>query len=260
MSTDQPPTFQSVFAAIGQKLDADSELKQLFSQALTLFLQATPAQPQPLESPEVLLVEETPSQREDTVPLAVSPPAPRPSLEELAGLVQTFKPVAALSRGAAPSVRPGGPASLVTIQARLRIKRDAIVQAVERSEAKTRGEKVPSTGEWYHDVISQAKALPNCYLWMCQTRHDATTLRKWQKTEACFYAMSKALSMVEECRKMDVGRNFLERAFMILAEAQSMVRCACKEFDFEDADQYDVYLHLLDWSAAQQLYIARLQP
>lgn len=257
MSTDQPPTFQSVFAAIGQKLDADSELKQLFSQALTLFLQETPAQPQPIEPPAVLLVEETPSQLEGTDPLPVSPPAPRPSLEELAGLVQTFKPVAALSRSAAPPVRPGGPAPLVTIQARLKIKRDAIAQAVERSEAKTRGEKVPSTGEWYHDVISQAKALPNCYLWMCQSRHDDTTLQKWKKTAACFYVMSKALFLVEESRKMDVGRSVLERTLMLLAEAQSMVRSACKEFDFEDADQLDVYLHLLDWSAAEQRYITR---
>lgn len=257
MSTDQPPTFQSVFAAIGQKLDADSELKQLFSQALTLFLQETPVQAQSFESPAVLLVEETQNQLEDTEPLPASPPTTRPSLEELAGLVQSFKPVAALTRSAVPSVRIGGPAPLVTIQARLRIKRDAIGQAIERSKAKARGEKVTSTGEWYHEVISQAKGLPNCYLWMCQSRHDATTLQKWQKTEACFYAMSKALSMVEECKRIDVGRNFLERAFMILAEAQSMVRCACKEFDFEDADQYDVYLHLLDWSAAQQLYIAR---
>ncbi len=256
MSTDQSPTFQSIFAAIGQKLDADSELKQLFSQALGLLLQETPPQAQPLESPEDLLVEETPSQLGATDLLPVAPPISRPSLEELAGLVQTFKPVAALTQSAAPSERPGAPAPVEIIQARLRIKRDAIAQAVERSEAKTRGEKVPSTGEWYHGVIAQAKALPNCYLWMCQSRHDDATVQKWKKTEACFYVMSKALSLVKECRNLDV-RSVMERTLMLLAEAQSMVRSACKEFDFEDGDQLDVYLHLLDWSAAQQRYIAR---
>jgi len=146
---------------------------------------------------------------------------------------------------------------LETIQARLKIKQDAIGQALERGEAKLRGEEVPSTGQWYFNVISQAKALPNCYLWMCQARHEGVSPEVWRQTATAFRVLGRVLSLTAEIQKSDAGRHFFEKSLVLLAEAQSSLRKACMSFDFEDGDQVDVYLHILGWSAAEQVYIAR---
>lgn len=269
MQSDQPLTFQSVFSAIGQKLDSDAELRQLFSQALMLCLGETPeASPQPLEAPaqslesteepsETLALEKAPEEIKGAEPVPASAPQPRPTPVELAALVQAFKTLPSLPPSELPATRSGGPAPLKTIQARLQIKQDAIAQALERGEAKSRGENVHSTGQWFSSVISQAKALPNCYLWMCQARHDSVQPDTWRETATSFRVLARALSIVAEVQQIDAGRHMLERSLLLLAEAQSAVRKACMVFDFEDGDQVDVYLHLLSWSAAEQLYIGR---
>ncbi len=272
MQSDQPLTFQSVFSAIGQKLDSDAELRQLFAQALMLCLGETPeASPQPLEAPaqsleapeqpsvglEALTVPKAPEQVECTEPVPASPSPARPTTVELAALVQAFKTLPSLSPSEPPAPRPGGPAPLTTIKARLRIKQSAIEQAKERAEAKERGENVHSTGQWFSDLISRAKALPNCYLWMCHPRHDAVSPQTWHQTGTSFHVLSRALALTEEVQRIEASHSILEGTFLLLAEAQSAMRTACSTFDFEDADQVDVYLHLLDWSAAEQLYIGR---
>lgn len=259
MPADQPPTFENLFAAIGKKLDSDSELRELICQALVLF--STRSQIAPAEesepSEDATLEEEATIQTVDLeAPATQAPVAPPASLTDLTSLVKQFLPSPPAQPAIASTSRPGGPAPFATIKARLTIKQAAIEQAKERAEAKERGENVHSTGQWFSDLISKAKALPNCYLWMCHPRHDAVSPRIWHQMGTCFHVLSRALNLAEEVQRIEVNHSILESTLLLLAEAQSTVRTACSSFDF-DADQVDIYLHLLEWSAAEQLYIGR---
>lgn len=260
MPADQPPTFENLFAAIGKKLDSDPELKELICQALALFsirVQIAPVE-ESEPSEDATREEEATFQTVDLeAPATQTPVAPPASITDLTSLVKQFLPSLPAQPVVTPTSRPGGPAPFATIKARLKIKQAAIEQAKERAEAKERGENVHSTGQWYSDLISKAKALPNCYLWMCHPRHDAVSLKTWHQMGTCFQVLSRALNLAEEVQRIEVNHSILESTLLLLAEAQSVVRTACMSFDFEDADQVDVYLHLLDWSAAEQLYIGR---
>lgn len=256
MYNDQLSSFEGLFAAIGRKLDADPELKQLLSDALVLL---SGERPEAIAAPEEIH-EEAAIEPQTTEPesAAATEPSPSPaSPEDLASLVQSLAQGLAPQTAAPVTQRLGGPAPLVTIKARIEIKQEAIKLAVERAEARLRGENVHSTGQWFYNVISKAKTLPNCYLWMCQPLHDTVNPQTWRQTGICFHVLSKALSLAEEVQRMNTGNSVLERMLHLLAEAQSAVRTACRKFNFEDADQLDVYLTLLSWSAAEQLYIGR---
>ena len=143
------------------------------------------------------------------------------------------------------------------IKERLNIKLKALNLARERAEAKARGERVYATGEWYKDAISQAKTKPNCYLWMCTTQRDNVMPVQWAEVHECFTVLLRALTLVQDVLGTKSNQSLIRNAMQLLAEAQSAVRVVCDRFDDEDGDQLDVYLHLLEWSAAEQVYIAR---
>ena len=277
MPTDSPPSFESIFAALGRKLDADPELQCLLSQALARFAAGVVLVPANVE----MLPEEPTGEAEtattdvsmpETAPLpplavqasteeiiapaptvAASPPA---SSQDLNTLAQLFTSGRALLP-VIPAPRLAGPASLPTIKERLKIKLHALDLARERAEAKLRGERVFATGECYKEVISQARSMPNCYLWMCHHQHDNVSPAQWAEAGECFTVLLRALTLFDDVRGANADRELVASALHLLAEAQSAVRTACDKFDFEDADQVDFYQRLLEWSGSEGIYIVR---
>jgi hypothetical protein len=250
-------SFESLFAAIGRKLDTDPELKQLCSNLLALITEKPSAVSNEVaaSAEELQVTVESHPQLIDSGSDAA--PEQLASSEDLASFVQTFAPILAPGAGDPVPSRTAGIASIELIETRLKLKEEAFRLAVERAEAKSSGESVHSTGQWFRDVISQAKSLPNCYLWMCQPMHDDVDAVKWRQASICFQAMLKALALANQVRLMKGELNFLERALYLVAEAQSVVRNVCMDFDWTDADQEEVFNTLLKWSSDEQLYIAR---
>ncbi|MBX7208984.1 MAG: hypothetical protein K1X78_11760 [Verrucomicrobiaceae bacterium] len=250
-------SFESLFAAIGRKLDSDPELKKLWFNILALMTEKPSAASAEVAATAQELQITVESQPQLIESGSDATPEQLASSEDLVSLVENFAPTLAPGSGDTVTSRIAGIASVELIDIRLKLKQEAFRLALERAEAKSNGENVHSTGHWFRDVISQAKSLPNCYLWMCQPMHDGVDALKWRQASICFQAMLKALVLANEVRQLNGNRSLLERSLYLVAEAQSVVRSVCSGFNWTDADQEDVFHTLLNWSGDEQFYIER---
>ncbi len=257
MSADSSASFEEVLAALGRKLDRDPELQCLLSQVLARFTAEVPE----TRDEGTLTTEEEPRDEPAIAALAgiasPLPPANLASYEQLSSLVQDSKRGLSLRPAPPPPTRRAGPAPIATIRQRLQLKHQATEIARERAEARLRGEPVAAPGRSFNEVIARAKTQPNCYLWMCNPEHNSVPPASWAEAGQCFSVLLRALTVFEEAQRTPDNHDSIAPALHLLAEAQSAVRTASSSLNVEDADQMDLYLHLLDWSGSEQIFITR---
>jgi len=110
------------------------------------------------------------------------------------------------------------------------------------------------------DIIERARALPDCYLWMCSPNAPTPAdLSQWDQIASCFETFESALVLTRGLAiNPGSDRDAFEQALHLLAEASSALRVAIDRIDGgSDRDQLRVHNWLRQTSAREQVFIAR---
>lgn len=206
-------------------------------------VRVAPAPPGAAASPGQRAIEEHPVARPPTAPAA------RPSEIE----------------SSSPYARPAPDLPLIVRRARL--KEQAARWAGERRRRIAAGldfdaDVAPTDRE----LISAAKALPNCYLWMLDPYGpgvpDDDLL---EQVGGCHLNLAEAVQLVDDLRRYiaeDEGDASipLEDAVRLLAEAQSALRVMLEGIGMTrraDQDQFEAFLWLKEFTSAEGVYVDR---
>ncbi len=222
-----------------------------------------------------------PSMPAPTVP---APPAPAPSVPPPAPLVPSTlsPPVPASSspmsrtpsvspayRVAAPESSPLPPSfgptvtdeDLPIIEARCRLKAEAARFAAARLVRLRDGDDSFADFEAnYHDLIARAKALPDCFLWMCRSEdfRDADA-KQFDDLAGCFDAAAHVLRLLQplvSSPESDSGP--VEQAILLCAEAQSAIwKAVANVSRLQDADQRKLFDWLKDTAGRRRVWLDR---
>jgi hypothetical protein len=110
------------------------------------------------------------------------------------------------------------------------------------------------------DIISRAKAIPDCFLWMSHPSGPSPSDPKlYEDVAHCFEAVADAVSLLRQLQdEPETLRNEFERSLDLLAEAQSALRAAIDIIDGPtDTDQTQVFNWLKATANERQIYIER---
>lgn len=110
-----------------------------------------------------------------------------------------------------------------------------------------------------HDIIEQARGLPNCFLWMNQPRNDIRTRSdEYLLIADCFDALAEAVSTLEQALAEGVRDQLFMEVINLVAQAQSGLRVAVSAVETHpDTDQQAIYHWLRSRASEQRFYIAR---
>jgi hypothetical protein len=142
---------------------------------------------------------------------------------------------------------------------RCRLKAEGTRWAVERDEllrdGADFGEEIRPVDA---EIIEQAKALPNCFLWMNQPRNDTwTRADDYLLVADCFDTLADTLEAMHAVMGGGNAEQFME-AVLLVAEAQSAVRCAVAQVETHaDSDQQQTYHWLRNRASRDRFYISR---
>jgi hypothetical protein len=167
-----------------------------------------------------------------------------------------------------PAVVPVGPsqpqvtnADLPTIEARCRLKAEAARWAGERQRRQRAGaDYLADLEPADRTLISRARALPDCFLWMCH-REAAVPgdLSRYDDLAGCFEAAADAAAVLATVAAHPDDDEPYARAMDLAAEAQSAVRVAVGMIDpgYVDNDQLKVFIWLREAAAERRTLIRR---
>lgn len=155
----------------------------------------------------------------------------------------------------------GAPESLVDVAKRCRLKAEACRWAVTRNRRLSEG----ADYEVYirpldADIISRAKLLSDCFLWMC---HPATPVpedpSEFEVAADCFDICADAAELLDAlAERGDAPEGYLARALDLAAEAQSMLRvCLAGFWDRTDSDQKKLFDWLRQCGQREQILVGR---
>jgi len=151
-------------------------------------------------------------------------------------------------------------ADLPVIEAHCRLKAEATRWAITRQRrldegVRFREEIEPSDKE----IIAKAKAPEGCYLWMSRSPIHVGDIGLWHDVAACFETVADALVLVrlilsDRPRSQDT----FERSLILLAEAQSALRCAVGLVGGStDSDQMSIHSWLRTTTSQEKIHIRR---
>jgi len=153
------------------------------------------------------------------------------------------------------------PADFTLIESRCRLKAEGARWAAtrrrmiaERADFQTEIEPVQ------RDIITRAKELPNCFLWMNHaTGPSPADLRLYEDLAGCFETLADAVALVKQIQDEPEIRNAeFEKALDLLAEAQSALRIAVENIEGNaDSDQNEVFYWLRSTASEKQILIER---
>jgi hypothetical protein len=140
----------------------------------------------------------------------------------------------------------------VLIASRCRLKAEGARWAAERRRLLIEGAHFATLIDPRDkEIISRAKSLPDCFLWMCHPSGPAPAdLSKFDVIAGCFDGLAEIVALVHQIQAQralpngqPAGRMW-EESLYLLAEAQSALRVAIASIvGLKDHDQ----LHVFDW-------------
>lgn len=163
----------------------------------------------------------------------------------------------------APPVRWTTPtdSDFPVIEARCRLKAEGSRWAAKRRRLIAEGAYFSTEIDPFdRDIISRAKALPECFLWMCHPSGPTPSdLEQFDVAAACFENLADALSVVKQVLDdPELHQNQFEPALDLLSETQSALRVSVAELGAQfDSDQLRVYNWLRDTAAENRMFIQR---
>ncbi len=254
--------------AIGDVLEREPELRAALAAVVGAWRglpeTASKATPAPSEAPAKAT--EGTSVESGENPEAV--PADAATREELQELVESFSGPRSESDGTeAPRAAPTGPAkpkvSVRIIAERCRLKQRACVLAAELDEHLEGGQVVVPHDD-FQPLINQAKALPDCYLWMLRPEARGwIAAESWEQLGRNFENLARALALADALvEDSEQNEEEVRQALTLAAEAQRAVRqavvpCVPPGRSFEDSDQLAAYRWVAHQCETLRIYVAR---
>lgn len=152
---------------------------------------------------------------------------------------------------------------LKVVADRCRLKAEACRWAVRRRALKAaNADHMSEVAPTDRAVVERAKALPSCWVWMVDPNFAGRMPD--DETLGLLAALYENLaSAAETAARVDADDErrprFIERALLLLAEAQSALRVASEErlFIEREQDQFDSYDWLRDYSQTHRHFIGR---
>ncbi|MDB5391041.1 MAG: hypothetical protein JWM11_6687 [Planctomycetaceae bacterium] len=155
----------------------------------------------------------------------------------------------------------GGETDLGLIELRCRLKAEGCRWAATRRRLIADGAHYATEIEPKdRDIIARAKALTDCYLWMCQASGPAPSdLKLYEDVASCFEAIAEVLAVIRTIQdNSDAYQTEFEKSLDLLAEAQSALRVAVTRLEYmNDHDQLQVYNWLRNTAQTHQIFIRR---
>jgi len=256
------------------RVKADAELVRRLRSLAEAFLSATDERPQQASpAPEAM---ESAAAMAGTEPAAmprgstasIAPAEVTPSVPTLAGRahqVSAAPPLAPVDRFAAPFARaadcaPVGDDDLPVIEARCRLKAEAARWHLARRRQLEHGAEFPQAETLYGQIIARAKALPDCFLWMCHPRGPRPADLSLMETVAgCFDAMAAGIELVRDLlAESDSLRDPFEQAVQLLAESTSALQGAVEQIGgVIDREPHHVFQWLKMTGIQKRIYLPR---
>ncbi len=184
-------------------------------------------------------------------------------LEELSAVLSSKPDVAAEASASVPASRRRAESSPRIIADRCRLKQRACDLAAELDETlETEGELRPH--EDFQSLIGQAKALPDCYLWMLRTETRGWIAPEhWRLLGRCFGNLAQAIELADALVEAGNDRGGeIQGGLTLAAEAQRAVRqavvsCVPPGRNFEDSDQLAAYRWISRQCETLRIFVAR---
>ncbi|MEX1097936.1 MAG: hypothetical protein WED34_17975 [Planctomycetales bacterium] len=110
------------------------------------------------------------------------------------------------------------------------------------------------------DIISRARMLPDCYLWMNHPSGPSpANLNLYDDLAGCFDTVADALAVLKQIEdEPDSSQGEFERSLDLLAEAQSALRVALAAIDYpNDRDQLRAFNWLRTATSVHQVFVQR---
>jgi len=203
-------------------------------------------------------------------PVAAPEPAPQPSLSEeefraasrdlVRSLAQAPEPASPQPLPRTPArPLPVGPALAPLLESRCRIKAEGARWAAERQ--RRLGRQADFHTEIHprdRDLISRAKALPECYLWMCTPQAPSPSdLSLFEDVAGCFDCLADATALLRlALEEEDRNPEHVETAIDLAAEAQSAVLASIQAMDGPfDPDQLAAFNWVRELAATRHFFI-----
>lgn len=159
------------------------------------------------------------------------------------------------SRWAAPKT------DLQLIETRCRLKAEGARWAATRRRLLTEGASFPTEIEPKdRDIIARAKAVVDCFLWMCHpSGPNPADPGLYDHVAGSFEAVADVLAIIRQIDDQpDVHQDEFEQSLDLLAEAQSALRVAIARIDGpSDFDQVQVFNWLKTTASECQIFIRR---
>lgn len=262
MIPDLVAALLAVFHRLHVLAKSDDELRdrlrELGSSLIALTEEAEPADATlPLASPAV--AEPVPAARaaEAPAPLRVQPfPEPPPA-------ARPAPPAAIVTFTPPPPASPAWPQitddDLPLIEARCRLKADGARWAAARQRLlRERADFYADIEPHDREIIARAKALPDCFLWMCHRDGPVPAdLALYDELAGCFDGAADAVALLRECLdNAEAPPELFELALDLAAEAQSAVRVAVSTVGGKpDTDQFKLFHWLRATATERQMLI-----
>lgn len=203
---------------------------------------------------------ETDLQRPDVEILPDNEPAVSELLTRLT-LGQRLTPSTAPAITYPTRFETGGETDLSLIELRCRLKAEGCRWASTRRRLMAEGAHYATEIEPKdRDIIARAKALTDCYLWMCQASGPSPSdLKLYEDVASCFDAIADVLAVIRTIQdNSDAYQTEFEKSLDLLAEAQSALRVAVTRLEYmNDHDQLQVYNWLRNTAQTHQIFIRR---
>ncbi|HLP83788.1 MAG TPA: hypothetical protein VK157_05515 [Phycisphaerales bacterium] len=169
------------------------------------------------------------------------------------------------AKGSEPKHNTATPADdlelLELIAKRTALKMQACDVAKQRRTAEKTGEGKELTRQQTQTLIAEAKALPNCFLWMFMPGHDIPEDNVMDMMRDCYETLHLSAKVASVFVGQGSHANIAQftQGMKMLAEAQSGLRLILKQswMERDDVDQYDAFMWLRRTAEVQHIFVDR---
>jgi hypothetical protein len=150
---------------------------------------------------------------------------------------------------------------LELIVKRTSIKMRSCDVAKQRRAAEKTGEGRDASKTMVQTLIAEAKALPNCFLWMFMPGHETPDDNVMDMMRDCYETLHLAAKTAGALHAAGSGVNVAQttQCMKMMAESQSALRLILKQswMERDDMDQFDAFMWLRRTAEAQHIFVDR---
>lgn len=154
---------------------------------------------------------------------------------------------------------PPGPPALDLVVRRAMLKHDCCRWAIERRRRQAeRADFETFIKPRDAELLAAARSLPSCYVWPLDPFMSLPPDEVLELASQCYRNLARAAEHAAQVHAARAEAETLERAYALLAEAQSAVRALMRRLDLrDDADQFEAFRWLRLRTEEDQVYIQR---